>query len=84
MGRVERLLKFLAAGGHSCVGMSSIITPTVTRFLAKFPARITGEPNSFRSYGLVTLTMDRSGTYFSSDKNIQRHLDETCTPQDSE
>ena len=75
----ERLLKFLAAGGHSCVIMSLTITPTLTCPPAIFPVRMAGEPNNPHSYDSMALKVDHSGSLFSSEKNIQRHLDETCT-----
>lgn len=49
-----------------------------------FPARMAGEPNNLRSYDPTTLTVDHSGTYFANDKNIPRHLEETCTLQGGE
>ena len=54
------------------------------RLPAISPARTIGQINNLSPYDLVTLTVDPSGTYFSSDKNIDRHLEETCKLQDSE
>ena len=79
MRQVDRLLKFPAAGGHSCVIMSLTIIPTLTCLLAIFPVRMAGEPNNPHSYDPMALKVDHSGSFFSSNKNVQRHLDETCT-----